>query len=652
MVRVGSKPRGGAVALLVTIAIGLAGLLVTRLGPESTPGDERREMTAPRVIRAPDAWREGVAPLPSHASPEPKRTALVPRSAASLPTAGVSPERDVARIETITVCTVDPDGSPVPEARVDVLRDETLVGSVQTDARGEATVALDRLSCELRASHATAGTSGALRLVWPWLEIEERMLITLRRRSEVIVDVTFADGSAAEGAMVTLMPRRGAVAAREELKALTGPSGRVRIEVEGGLDYICRVRWEEQWGVGPWALTVAPGTEHRIESTLPGRFVIQGVLRRPSGSRVGLGDVLVWRAQPGLDLDGGELPVGPSWHVERESDDEGRFVVGVPGPGDYVLLARLYRRTPGSVVELRVSEAEPVQWVDVSIPRDDYIRGDVVDSGGAPVSGVRLWARPASAAHDDASDHGPTLALRWGVDSGRSRDDGSFSLGRLQVGRPFIVSASWKGESPADIPRRAVARNVVLGTEKLTLVLDGPPLAESELLVLLSADGRPLVEGHVELFVQGTKGFARTGIDGRPSPHGGFRFSGLRQGHRYALRADAPGRAAFETELVLFEAGLRVIDVELPTTGSLEVRVEHMDGTDCVDCPVWLRHGSGLPGEARSERQWTDARGQTVFPDLDPGPWDVDWFDPVITQNDGRVAEVESGRRARITLRP
>ena len=272
------------------------------------------------------------------------------------------------------------------------------------------------------------------------------------------------------------------------------------------------------------------------------------------------------------------------------SDEAGRFALTGLIPGRYRVLVDLSHRGPkpaeAEIVELGASS--DVEGVRIVLPAAGELIGRVVDTSGAPVSGVELRAEIASS--------------MWAF--ARSNDAGEFSMNNLALGSARVTAVDSTGR-PLPGPRGSD------GQAGVTAEIDGESPAQVELVVeagsgviegrVIASDGSPVSDAYVNAETQADgrganlvtlRELARWASRSAPvlsESDGSFTLTGLGEGPFLVHAHRRGGGEAFvedvavgaSVELVLAEAGSLAGELRLAgkaTPERFEIRVTNEDG--------------------------------------------------------------------------
>jgi protocatechuate 3,4-dioxygenase beta subunit len=452
--------------------------------------------------------------------------------------------------------------------------------------------------------------------------------------------VARATGAPIEGAVV-LPPGEG-------LPRTTGADGRFELLVlSGGLQNAT----VHAAGYGAAALRLVPGHERadralRVEllagATLRLRVLepdgrpAEGLRAELSGSTANTWPPGAWLVEGnGSERDAARVEDGVAVFEDVAPGSALSVLVRAPGPGSS--RGPCWRGATGPVV---LAPGE-VREVLLRLPERYPVAGRLVDEGGAPLAGERVWVvRRGAPAEPRLLSSGVTPFA-----TARTDDDGRFRFDAVPAG------SWWVGLAPPGVPLEAGAR-VSLAQ---AVALEGP-LEELELRAAPGASLRGRVVdptgGPVEgAFVQADA--ART-FDRAPTTtdaDGRFALHALLAGEVEVevqppwYRWDGLGRASLR-----LEAGARELTLRLPGPGSLAHVALRFDPPLDRRTGSWIRLQPCAPAAARRPVAFT--RGPALLRALEPGCYDV-----YASTDDGRVGvlrdvELTAGGECRELLLP
>jgi protocatechuate 3,4-dioxygenase beta subunit len=329
-------------------------------------------------------------------------------------------------------------------------------------------------------------------------------------------------------------------------------------------------------GYGAQTLSLAVHARHRLDVTLVPEGVVVGQVRLAStGAAVPRAQVNLWSKEP--------TPTRPTG-ATTVSDDAGAFeLVGV-APGRYGLSVMaddaFTTRLDGDVV---VEAAATTDVGTVRIDATALLRGVVVDTSGAPVTGASVRFATAAATGSSISFSAITQA------------DGRFAARRVLPGDVVPLVEGYEAVSPTH------------------LTVELAHLGEVRLVVRAQASvsGRVLLRGVPAAGVVVKALAASPGLRGSPRPvtsdrDGRYQLHGLAPG-AWHLYAEGVEVGAFTTKPVPLrvEAGERREGVELV-----------LDGGAAIAGVVVDQHGAPVAGaEVRYVLQGGDDRGDSLTAD-------------------------------------
>jgi protocatechuate 3,4-dioxygenase beta subunit len=420
---------------------------------------------------------------------------------------GRPPDRVELRMQpesSLAGTVVAADGTPVPDAKVEVDGVDWRLPSASTTTGDDGTFHADRLA-------------------------PGRYTVTVRSpsgfgTSDGSVLVQMADH--ADGVVVTLVP-----AAHVEAKVLTadgkpcGDGGWVRIV-------------DEDHGRSLDGMTDETGSLE-IDGVMPGTYKVHvtcmGYLNRDADPiEVGKKDVtgLVWKLEAGSTLHGkirlkdgtavagAEVRVqGESWGTATSAADGSYTITGLPA-GTYTMTATSAHAVSPSSESFEVGDRATVEH-DYEMDAGGTIKGVVVDGRGQPVAGANVQLRDTYA-------------------NARTSADGGFVLAPVFAGEHEIavqISDYRLTRDSVDGPVEALATVTVSPGETATtrIVVDVEPATVSG--VVVDGNGAGVRDVVVELL---------DSSDISPPPvltgdNGAFKFPAVKGAH-YKVHASAPGR--------------------------------------------------------------------------------------------------------------
>ena len=265
---------------------------------------------------------------------------------------------------------------------------------------------------------------------------------------------------------------------------------------------------------------------------------------------------------------------------------------------------------------VQVSAGEAAR-LDVDMPLEvAAISGVVVDSAGAPVPKVEVWANSVDS----------YCAIAWG----ETDEEGRFELTVLQRFAAYEVGA-WRR------PQQVSLGGVAPGSEDLELML--PDVGVLEYRALARDTGRPLVGARLLLRKAGDAKYERHRFSGSPDPEGWYRLE--------------------------VEAG--VLDVRIDPDRMPDYFPAHVEGVrvgaEPVEVELYLERALSLDlVRAAGQAPWPEGSAVLLLPEgtrdevsvvqpSNPRSW---WFGPKIREREaepGRHWSVSFGERGRVRVR-
>ena len=519
----------------------------------------------------------------------------------------------------IVVRVVDPEGRPVPRARLSLESDRSRTGMGVVDGVARFSQS-QREGFSLYVSDAKDATGRPLPLGTARLPLDPRATeVVVRLPPERFVSgvVRTPDGKGLRGVLVTAAGKPAPTAASDPSERLstayTDVDGAYRVGRLGDEDVDLRFGTPPEY-VLPDAITVKPG-----------RTDVDVVLRRglsPTVTVVGPDGAPVESARVGAAVQpraGREREPQPEV-LEATTNAQGRAtLLGIDPDRSYSLSIRGPDSGNASAF-LPYSEA---RWIPrdetIRLSRAHVVRGVVRDAAGKPIEGVNLTRRSGENS--------------WtGV--GRTDAKGEFTVRDLAEG-PVTLRAS--AGTFRDAKARYVERTVPAGTTDLVLTLD-PGVVLSARIENWAESGTP----HAHALLLGDDGSVLPAVIGT---EGAVRWEGLSPDDSFTLWiAPTPsGMSAYRKGVRPGDHRVR-IEPGLAITG----RVRAPSGVTEVSVQASLGSGSmSAPGKVGADGTY-EIRG------LPPGlTWTVTGFGRMGTDFVlGRAEGVASGGTADVELKP
>lgn len=290
--------------------------------------------------------------------------------------------------------------------------------------------------------------------------------------------------------------------------------------------------------------------------------VLAGVVVDPTGQPVAgasIGAVYLNLSSALLSADGRAEPV--------RTDERGQFRLTRVASGRVALAAEIAGAAPSEVLELAVAPGVTYDGLELRLGVGLALRGEVVDDGGAPVSGARVMLRSVGELLRPRDPDAVKGALSVRNLEVRSAVDGTFALAGLTQGRWLLqaiktghATAVHSGVRPGDeplrieMPRAATVRGHVVRTdgtpvERLSVQVEARSELGDELRRRLPWGPRaPLVRSTVQWLPAGTE---FTELDFQDdfeeirAPNGDFEIAGVPPGP-VRLRVWVPGFAPLD----------------------------------------------------------------------------------------------------------
>jgi len=484
---------------------------------------------------------------------------------------------------TISGRVVDGDGAPVEGAEVDALG-RAIFGNPTAELREATTDAEGRFELLavssgpvwVRARHDDFRDRLPIELKLAEGEHHADLEIELSRGLTLTGSVAFPDGTPVELARV--QAEKDILAGGQPTAAdLMGASGRDETDAEGRFEigglsagkFDVRVRYEveddPEREAGVWN---AREPAAHPEEDRPLAFVLQPPIRLAGVVRDAGGDpVAEYQVRATLSAGHPLLPPATS-RVEPVEDEQGRFRLDDLSAGEWTIhvTAEGYAKPEPQTLELPAETT-----LEYVVERAGRVAGEVVDPGGAPVEGARVFAEPS---FDER------LALMQGQGDpdrlqARTDEAGRFELEGFPPGSSAVVA-----EADGFAESAAVGFELDAGEARsdLRLVLRRGGVISGE---VLGRDGEPS---------EGTSVLVRSNDTmqqeiGQTDGEGRFRFETLRPGTwtviaMFAAEGAAPGEER-EMSSATDLSNLRIEQVELADGGA-----EHVVLSMRVDNPV------------------------------------------------------------------
>jgi protocatechuate 3,4-dioxygenase beta subunit len=419
-------------------------------------------------------------------------------------------------------------------------------------------------------------------------------LILLEPGAAITGRVLDADGRPIEGATV-LARGQGADGAGQEISAATlarapGP----------GEDMSAAV---ETWKVGTTAtgLTFIPRGE---------LGVVVGPLPYPPPPGAGLLRVASPLAAEAAGLP--PLPIDPDVAPRLTTDAAGSFrITGVP-PGRYQVWAHKDGLADGSTAPFQVDLGRDIADLAIALGAGLTVEGQVVDDGGAAVSGATVAAQPRGGGEPAVVNTGP---------------DGRYQLGPLAGDQHLVVTAVGYGGAARDLSAPRVTRSRIRRREDFTVIradatIDGRLLDES---------GAAVRNASVRVDSTVLTGVAPALTD----TYGRFRIAGVPVG-RHRLHIEHPDYPPHDVEV---RTGIEN-QLDLPIGGGIEVTVRDRSTGAVLRS---ARVAATSPSAARRDAT-TGPDGRAQIGGLASGTWTISASAPGYAAAAATV-EVPAGRR-------
>ncbi|HEU4395833.1 MAG TPA: carboxypeptidase-like regulatory domain-containing protein, partial [Planctomycetota bacterium] len=234
---------------------------------------------------------------------------------------------------------------------------------------------------------------------------------------------------------------------------------------------------------------------------------------------------------------------------------DGAFRVAGLAPGQYALFAAADGCTPARGVEVVLAAGEARGDLRLVLGGERFLAGRVVDEGGAPVAGARIFVQDLEQARID-----PT-----GTAAGETDAEGRFRVPGLTAPR-YRVRAEASG-SPAESGEGAPG-----GPEVVLRLRKGLAIAG---VVVDAETGKPLAAIPVRAeFLRARSMNDREGGSATTGPDGSFRMEGLRAGPWRVVAGDTQGASPYAAELLAsVEAGTVDLRISLRKGAAISGRV-------------------------------------------------------------------------------
>lgn len=501
---------------------------------------------------------------------------------------------------------VDPDGRPIPGARV-ILRPSRREGSRPPEAHAEAPLADDdpasalsrpdgrfevaqcpaaELDAEIRREGYAPVRRVGLRTGSGTGPVDLGTLV-LRPGARLAGRVVSGSGRAVTGAEVFLFerfpPETESALLDRKPDATTGPDGSFAlIDLPAGFPQHLFVRAE---GFLPATVRgVRPPGSKPLQIRLEKGFEVSGTVVDEQDRPVERADIGL-SSQQSVEGDPYRRPLGRRVSRETVSDETGRFVI---------------RNAPEGRAEISASARGflPAEGIEVEVPRSDRSQPLVVRLR----SGHVLWGRISTSAGDAVAD----ARVLAGDAAGTSDAEGFYRISGVAEGRQRV------SVQHPDYRSSSRAVQVEPGENRLDFELPaGVPVAGR----VLGSNGDPVAGAEVRLGAEEDR--ERRQYRSRSDADGRFRFETIAAG-AYRLEATAADRSsgALPQPVVVESEPVSGLEVVLETGAVLSGRVLGVAPDELAFVSVEARGADGRTREAR-----LDAEGMYRIQSLAPGDW-------------------------------
>ena len=218
---------------------------------------------------------------------------------------------------------------------------------------------------------------------------------------------------------------------RTPLPVETDEQGRFKADVDAFAALGVRASWRKTYSPSVKLDRIDPGSVHDVVLRLPGQWSVRGVLLDPAGLPVSGGLVQLWFHWPDIDPEQGPWPDEDPYTNADESDEQGRFSIGVDRLGSFVLMGTAEGAAASDTVVVAIDEHHPHAEVSLSLYAAVAIRGRVVRPGGEPVVGATVYGGVGGRKSSLARLYGPAPSSRLGFAHAETDEQGAFELSPL-----------------------------------------------------------------------------------------------------------------------------------------------------------------------------------------------------------------------------